>query len=178
MDGQLASSRAQRTPGCPIHGIAPVRGTEEGDPQGMITQDRLVGIKGSVGATSGYPVTLTVRNAAGVTVDRRNSTVVLPDAGPSVAANVVGNAVIEDLDNYYNGTLRFAWQISYRTEDGVTGTPGFFIDGKEVGNQDVKDGKLVPADQDSSTPSVWSSADLFETYIIKPAFAAKGISLD
>lgn len=93
-----------------------------GDPQGMITQDRLVGIKGSVGATSGYPVTLTVRNAAGVTVDRRNSTVVLPDAGPSVAANVVGNAVIEDLDNYYNGTLRFAWQISYRTEDGVTGT--------------------------------------------------------
>lgn len=93
-----------------------------GGPQGMITQDRLVGIKGSVGATSGYPVTLTVRNAAGVTVDRRNSTVVLPDAGPSVAANVVANAVIEDLDNYYNGTLRFAWQISYRTEDGVTGT--------------------------------------------------------
>lgn len=93
-----------------------------GDPQGMITQDRLVGIKGSIGATTGYPVTLSVRNAEGVQVDRRSSTVVMPDAGPDVAANLVGNAVIEDLDNYYNGTLRFAWNISYRTESGLTGT--------------------------------------------------------
>jgi protein-disulfide isomerase len=73
---------------------------------------------------------------------------------------------------------KIEFDLALGKKDGVTGTPGFFIDGKEVGNQDVKDGKLVPADQDSSTPSVWSSADLFETYIIKPAFAAKGISLD
>ena len=93
-----------------------------GDAQGMITQDRLVGVKGTLGAVSGYPVTLTVRSASGVVVDSRSSTVVLPDAGPGVASSLVGNAVIEDLDNYYRGTLRFTWSIGYRTAEGDTGT--------------------------------------------------------
>ncbi len=93
-----------------------------GDAQGMITQDRLVGVKGTLGAVSGYPVTLTVRSASGVVVDSRSSTVVLPEAGPGVTSSLVGNAVIEDLDNYYRGTLRFTWSIGYRTAEGDTGT--------------------------------------------------------
>lgn len=96
--------------------------TTIGSPQGTITQDRLVGIKGAVGTVAGYPVKLTVRNAAGSVVDQRASTVVLPEAGPDVAASLVANAVIEDLDNYYQGTLRFSWAISYRTAAGQVGT--------------------------------------------------------
>ncbi len=93
-----------------------------GVPLGMITQDRMAGIKGSVGQVSGYRITLTVRNAATTPVDRRSSTVILPEAGPDAAASLVGNAVIEDLDNYYTGTVRLNWAISYRTADGQTGT--------------------------------------------------------
>ncbi|MFT3860167.1 hypothetical protein [Micropruina sp.] len=96
--------------------------TTIGSPLGMFTQDRLAGIKGSAGAVTGYPVSLTVHNAGGKVVQQRSSTVVLPDAGPDVAANLVGNAVIEDLDNLYAGTLRFSWTINYRTSDGVTGS--------------------------------------------------------
>ncbi len=93
-----------------------------GAPQGLITQDRLAGIKGSVGEMPGYPISLTVRNTALTVVDQRTSIVVLADAGPDAASSLVGNAVIEDLDNYYSGTLRFSWAISYRTADGRTGT--------------------------------------------------------
>ena len=61
----------------------------------------------------------------------------------------------------------------------IAGTPSFFIDGKNVGDQDVKDGKtLVPSDNDSSTPSVWSDADLFGTLIIEPALKSHGISIN
>lgn len=93
-----------------------------GAPVGTITQDRLAGIKGTLGAVPGYPVTLTVRNSAAQVVDQRSSTVIDPTVGPDVAASLVGNAVIEDLDNYYSGTLRFSWSISYRTAAGHTGT--------------------------------------------------------
>ncbi len=96
--------------------------TAIGDAQGTITQDRRAGVKGTLGAVTGYPVSLNVSSAAGVVVDSRGSTVVLPEAGPDVAASLVGNAVIEDLDNYYRGTLRFTWTISYRTGTGATGT--------------------------------------------------------
>lgn len=96
--------------------------TTIGQPQGTITQDRLVGIKGTVGTTAGYPVSLTVHNAAGKVVDQRASTVLLGDAGPNVAASLIANAVIEDLDNYYQGTLKLTWAISYRTADGDVGT--------------------------------------------------------
>ncbi len=96
--------------------------TAIGQPQGTITQDRLVGIKGTLGTTAGYPIALTVRNAAGAVVDQRASTVLLPEAGPNVAASLVANAVIEDLDNYYQGTLKLTWSISYRTAGGDTGT--------------------------------------------------------
>ena len=61
---------------------------------------------------------------------------------------------------------------------GVAGTPSFFIDGKSVGDQDVKDGKLIPSDNDSETPAVWTDANYFGTLIIEPALKAKGISLE
>lgn len=59
----------------------------------------------------------------------------------------------------------------------VKGTPSFYLNGKSVGDQDVKDGKLVPSDEDSSTPVVWSSAENFEKYIIIPALKDAGIDV-
>lgn len=59
----------------------------------------------------------------------------------------------------------------------VTATPSFFIGGKSVGDQDVKDGVLIPSDNDSSTPPVWTSAAYFSTLIIEPALKANGIDI-
>lgn len=62
-------------------------------------------------------------------------------------------------------------------KSGVQGTPSFYINGKNVGDQDVKDGKLIPSDNDSSTPAVWGSAETFENLLIVPALKAAGIAV-
>lgn len=70
------------------------------------------------------------------------------------------------------------FDVALGKKAGVSGTPGFFIDGKNVGDQDIKDGVLIPSDTDSSTPAVWTDATSFGTLIIEPALKAKGISLE
>ena len=60
---------------------------------------------------------------------------------------------------------------------GITGTPSFYLNGKEVGNQDVKDGKLIPSDNDTTTPPVWSDETAFETLVLNPVLQQNGISL-
>lgn len=69
------------------------------------------------------------------------------------------------------------FDVALGKKAGVNATPSFFIDGKNVGDQDVKDGKLIPADSDTSSPTVWSDADSFGKLIIEPALKAKGISV-
>lgn len=93
-----------------------------GDPVGMISQDRMVGIKGTVGAVTGYPVDLTVTGPDGHGVDARSGTVVNPIVGPEVVTNLVGNTVIQDLDNFNSGTLDLTWTVNYRTPKGKNRT--------------------------------------------------------
>lgn len=84
---------------------------------------------------------------------------------------------LKDLDS---STIqkKISYDIALGKKSDVTGTPSFFLNGKNVGNQDVKDGKLVPADNDSSTPTVWSSASYFEDLVIKPALKEAGIAVE
>lgn len=58
---------------------------------------------------------------------------------------------------------------------GVTGTPAFFIDGKEV-NQYVLGGKIVPSGTKGANP-IWADADAFEKLILIPALKANSIAL-
>lgn len=59
----------------------------------------------------------------------------------------------------------------------VKGTPSLFSGGKNIGDQDVKDGKtLIPSDTDTATPAVWSDATYFETLVLKPLLIANGIA--
>ena len=60
-------------------------------------------------------------------------------------------------------------------KDGVTGTPTFFVDGKQT-SQYVKGGKIVPANTTDANP-IWSDADAFEKLVIIPALKAHGIAL-
>ena len=58
----------------------------------------------------------------------------------------------------------------------VTGTPSFFIDGKNVGDQYFADGKIV-ASTVSGAQAVWSDANAFGTLVIEPALKAHGINV-
>ena len=58
----------------------------------------------------------------------------------------------------------------------INGTPSLFIDGKDVGDQYVVDGKIVPAST-SGAQLVWSDFDNFSKLVIEPALKAKGISV-
>ncbi len=82
--------------------------------------------------------------------------------------------LVKDLDSE-SIKKKINYDLALGKEAGVEATPSLFLNGKEVGNQDVKDDKLVPTDNDSSTPIVWSDADLIERYIIIPALKEAGI---
>lgn len=58
---------------------------------------------------------------------------------------------------------------------GVRGTPSLYINGKDVGNQDVKDGVLIPSDNDPNTPPAWSNADYFDRLVIAPILKEHGL---
>lgn len=58
---------------------------------------------------------------------------------------------------------------------GVTGTPSFFIGTKDVGDVYYKDDAIVSKETEGAQ-LVWSSADSFEKFIIKPALKNAGIS--
>lgn len=59
----------------------------------------------------------------------------------------------------------------------VSGTPSFFIGTNNVGDKYFKDSKLVSESTDGAA-LVWSDATAFETFVIKPALQANGISTD
>ncbi len=59
-------------------------------------------------------------------------------------------------------------------KDGVTGTPTFFVDGKQT-TQYVANGKIVSADTSGANP-VWADAAAFEKLIILPALKAHNIA--
>lgn len=57
----------------------------------------------------------------------------------------------------------------------VSGTPAFFINGKNVGEQYFEGDHLVTTKTDNSR-LVWSDATAFENLVIKPALEANGIN--
>lgn len=59
---------------------------------------------------------------------------------------------------------------------GITGTPSFFINDKNVGDQYVLDGKVVPKGTQGAS-LIWSDAAAFENLVIIPALKENGIAL-
>lgn len=62
---------------------------------------------------------------------------------------------------------------------GVTGTPSFFLNGKDVGSLYALDGALVDKGATNSSGTnaqlVWSSADDFDKLVLQPAFKEAGL---
>lgn len=80
--------------------------------------------------------------------------------------------------NDMNGTAvakKIAYDQALGNKDNVTGTPTFFVDGKQT-TQYVKDGKIVSSDTSGANP-IWADADAFEKLIIIPALKAHNIAL-
>ncbi|MCE1174710.1 MAG: hypothetical protein LWW77_08910 [Propionibacteriales bacterium] len=90
-----------------------------GAPIGMITEDRLVGIKGTLGATRSFGVSVTVQNAAGAHVADYQANVSEPIAGPSAVAALTGQAAVEQLDQDAGGTAQVSWTIDYTRASGA-----------------------------------------------------------
>lgn len=64
------------------------------------------------------------------------------------------------------------FDVALGQKAGVTGTPSFFLNGKNVGDQYFANGKLV--DQTTNgAQTVWSDADAFWTLVLEPALNAK-----
>ncbi len=66
-----------------------------GAPVGMITQDRLVGIRGTVGATKGYGIDVTVQNPAGTQVGAYHGDLAYQGLSGAAIAYLIGQAAIE-----------------------------------------------------------------------------------
>lgn len=58
----------------------------------------------------------------------------------------------------------------------ITGTPTFYLNDKNVGDQYFKDGKIVPKTTEGAA-LIWSDAAAFEKLVIIPALKEKGIEL-
>ena len=61
-------------------------------------------------------------------------------------------------------------------KDKVTGTPGFYINGRNVSDQYFKDGKIVSKNTQGAAV-VWSNAEAFEKLVIIPALKEAGINI-
>lgn len=90
-----------------------------GAPIGMITEDRLVGIKGTVGDTRSFEISAAVQNATGAQIADYQATISEPLAGPSALAALIGQAAVEQLDQDAGGTARVEWTINYTRANGV-----------------------------------------------------------
>lgn len=66
-----------------------------------------------------------------------------------------------------NVTKKIDYDTALAKKQGLSGTPSIFVN-KELVNYQIKDGKRVDT-YESGLSYVWSTADLFETYAIKPA---------
>jgi hypothetical protein len=108
-----------------------------GAPVGMITEDRLVGIRGTIGATKGYGIDVTVQNPSGTQVGAYHGDLAYQALSGAAIAYLIGQAAIGQLDQYGSGTGEVTWTIDYRRADDSTGSlsnsqvvadPGFFPD--------------------------------------------------
>lgn len=69
------------------------------------------------------------------------------------------------------------YDMALGKKDSVSGTPAMLINGKDVGNQKVLNGKLVSGtNTDTNASYVWANADNFEKFVIQPAMKSAGIS--
>ncbi len=93
-----------------------------GPPIGMITEDRQVGIRGTIGATRGYGIDVTVQNPAGTPVHSYHGDLAYQALSASAIAYLVGQSAIDQLDQYGSGTGEATWTIHYRRADGSTGS--------------------------------------------------------
>lgn len=93
-----------------------------GEPVGMITQDRFVGIRGTIGAVKTTPVEVIVRNSAGKRVKTYTADVTLPDALATATAYLTGQAAYTQLDAYNTGTAQVGWTVKYTRANGKAGT--------------------------------------------------------
>ncbi|MFT3971548.1 MAG: hypothetical protein QM695_15050 [Micropruina sp.] len=118
-------------------------------PVGMITEDRYVGIKGTIGATTGLPVTVNVRNPQGKQVESYTTTVAYPAVSAAAVAVLTGQAAMDQLDQYGAGTGKLKWTISYKRANGQAG--------KLTNSQVVNDPRYFP-DEIGTPPAddVWA----------------------
>lgn len=93
-----------------------------GAPLGMITQDRFVGIRGTVGDVEAFGVEVAVQGPSGTPLATYSGDLASQELTPSAVAYLVGTAAMEQLDQYGAGTGRLSWTISYRRADGSSGT--------------------------------------------------------
>jgi hypothetical protein len=91
-----------------------------GAPIGMITEDRLVGIKGTLGTTRSFGIAVAVQNAVGTQIASYHANVSEPAASPSAVAALIGQAAVEQLDQDAGGTARVDWTINYTHASGST----------------------------------------------------------
>ena len=89
-------------------------------------------------------------------------------------AGADSNKALENIDSDQI-KKKIAFDEALSEKHGVTGTPSLFLNGKNVSNYDVKDGALIPSDDDSSTPTVWSDETYFDTLILQPALKEAGL---
>lgn len=90
-----------------------------GAPIGMITEDRLAGIKGTLGATRSFGIGVDVHNAAETLIAAYHVAVSEPTAGPAAVAAMIGQATQEQLDQDGGGTAEVGWTINYTRADGA-----------------------------------------------------------
>jgi protein-disulfide isomerase len=86
-----------------------------------------------------------------------------------------GNKLRTDL-NDANVKKKIDFDRALGEKAGVTGTPSFFINGKNVGDDYALNGKIVPKGTEGAQ-LVWSDASAFENLVIIPALKEKGIAL-
>jgi len=65
---------------------------------------------------------------------------------------------------------------------GVTGTPSFYLNGKDVGSIYTLDGKIVPKGTTNSSGTAaqlaWSSLEDFDKLVLQPAFKEAGLTIE
>jgi hypothetical protein len=93
-----------------------------GDPVGMITQDRTVGIRGTIGETRGYGIDVAVQNPSGTEVGSYHGDLAYQGLSAAAIAYMIGQAAMDQLDQYGAGTGEVTWTINYRRADDSTGS--------------------------------------------------------
>lgn len=91
------------------------------------------------------------------------------------AVGIDGAAFRNDIDSA-NVSKKISFDQELGKKAGVTGTPSFFIGDKNVGDQYVLDGKIVPKGT-SGAQLIWSDATAFENLVIVPALKANNVAL-